>query len=49
MCTFVCVCVCVCIIHRYPVALNCKHIYNWSTLTTRRSNGEFSLTTCART
>jgi hypothetical protein len=34
--------------HRYPVALNCKHVYNWSTLTAKKSNGQFVLFACAR-
>ena len=31
------------------MALNCKHVYNWSTLTSKKSNGQFALTNCART
>ena len=34
--------------HRWPVALNCKHVYNWTSLTAKKSNGkDFALTNCA--
>ena len=32
---------------RWPVALGCGHVYNWSTVKAKRSNGEWQLKSCA--
>ena len=31
---------------RWPVALSCKHVYNWSTLTEKKPDGSWALSAC---
>jgi len=33
---------------RWPVALKCKHVYNWSTIVAKRPNGKWALEKCAK-
>jgi hypothetical protein len=33
---------------RWPVALNCKHVYNWSTLIAQKKNGSWVLEKCVK-
>jgi hypothetical protein len=32
---------------RYPVALSCKHVYNWQTVAAKKGNGDWQLVKCA--